>query len=96
MVLLAAYSEAGEPLPQELPKEWKADPVLRRVGDSGRASYHSLYFTQLWFPVSNMVVFNARTPADKSVRIASVPWLRHHLTQLNTQTLGGSPAALDL
>ena len=36
-----------------------------------------------------MVVFKAVTLRNKPVRVASVSWLRYHLTELNARTLQG-------
>jgi len=90
LVLLAAYTDAGKPVPRQLPQDWEGDPVLLEVFQSSTAAYWSLYFTELWFPVSDMVVFKAVTLRNKPVLVASVSWLRHHLTELNARTLQGN------
>jgi hypothetical protein len=94
LVLLAAYTDTSKPVPTKLREDWHADPTLSEASSSSVAAYWSLYETEMWFPVADMVVCEAVTLTKKSVRLASVPWLRYQLTLLNARVLGGSPEDL--
>lgn len=86
MVLLAAYTEREHALPKVLAESWEQDPILRAIDSSSEPTYGHLYFVEMWFPVSDMAVFNTASPINKPIRIGSLPWLLHHLRDLNSRT----------
>jgi hypothetical protein len=99
MVLLAAYTETGTTRPAQLSADWGQDRVLRRMeaatnSPNADVRYPNLYLVQMWFPVSNMGIFNTLTPVGKPVRIGSLLHLVQHLMDLNERTYAIPPGAI--
>ena len=96
LVLLAAYTDAGEPAPPELPEDWEQDPTLRRMEGATNSGadirYPHLYFVDWWLPVGDLPIFNTPSPIKKPIRVASLPHLLHHLRDLNRRTYQVRPS----
>jgi hypothetical protein len=90
MVLLAAYTEAGELPPAQLPEAWEQDPTLRRLeaatNSGAEVRYPHLYFVEWWLPVADLAIFNTPSPIKKPIRVGSLHHLIHHLHDLNRRT----------
>jgi hypothetical protein len=90
LALLAAYTDAGEQVPAQLPGDWEDDPTLRRMEAATNAGhevrYPHLYFVEWWLPVADLAIFITQSPIDKQIRVASLQQLVHHLADLNERT----------
>lgn len=91
LVILAAKSESGVPLPDFQPADWARDPdleALRRA--STPLIYGQLYWPEVWLPIDVPATFRAPLPNGHEKDIGSSPRLLAQLQALNSKTYDGN------
>ena len=83
LVVLAASTETGRPLPARLSEDALAsDVVTSAVGIESRAQYRSIFGASLWLPGSFDFSFDFVDLSNKKIHIGSVRRLEHDLRNL--------------
>lgn len=85
MMLVAAYSTYGEPVPPTLEKgcEFMSHPLIQRLAQDRSQLWTLLWGTTWWLPLPDVVLFKTRKPTGRDATIATVAALRQELERLN-------------